>query len=221
MVPDLDPQRRKLFAGHVPSEAPAAELASNGIGIGREVGGDCHGGAEPGEEVTRGVRRWSEGGEPPETAGAQLVWDEGGAVGGDANETFARLALAVGEVAGEFLFGGLRLATQVGLELEDGVSEKGVRAAVDFGKGALKLDLRAAGAEALDEQAGHQSANLLVSRTRQQFEDDLAKTILCNSHYEANPPLSGWSHYRASPRPFDERQDDDVERATNRRLSDG
>lgn len=137
---------------------------------------------KPGEEVARGIRRWREGGESAEVAVPQFIGGEGGTVGGDADETLACLPLPVGQITGELLFGGLRFTAEVCLELEDGVSEEGVRTSMDFRERTLEVNLGALSIKAVDEKDVYESPNLLVSRARQQLDDDLAKTILCNGH---------------------------------------
>ena len=63
---------------------------------------------------------------------AQLVGDEGGAVGGDAEIAPAGLPLPLGEVVRQLRHNVAGLAAQIGLELKHGSTEEQVGAAMDL-----------------------------------------------------------------------------------------
>jgi len=103
------------------------------------------------------------------------VGNELGAIGGDADEPLAGLALPFGQVAAEFLLGGAALPPQVPLELEHRLAQQGVEPAVDLGQGLLEGDLGGAGAETIDEYLIHQCPGLLVARTADQLVNDFGQ----------------------------------------------
>jgi len=166
LAADVGPQTSHLFTGYEPRQAPTAELAADGVGIWRQVGGDGDGGAEPGEEVVRVISGWSVRCEAAQASSTKFVGDERRAIRCDAHEPLAGLTLAVSEVAGKLLFSSLRLTGKMGLELEYSAPQQRVAASVDFGERTLKVDLGALGAQALDEEAIDESVDLGMSRPR-------------------------------------------------------
>ena len=67
------------------------------------------------------------------------------------------------QIARQPSFGFAAFAPQVGFELDDGPSEKGVDSSVHFGNRLLEIDLPARGAQPFDEQSVEQSAHFLVA----------------------------------------------------------
>jgi hypothetical protein len=107
----------------------------------------------------------------------QLVREEAGSVGRDSDELGPRLRAPLGEVPGEFLFSVESLHTEVALELEHGLSEQRVGTPPNFRERSLKVDLGAAGSQAMYEQVVDEGADLLVPRAGQEFSNDLVKAL--------------------------------------------
>ncbi len=181
LVPDV----RQLCPGDVVGDAVAPQISGDGLGVGRQVGLDRHDGVEPHEQGARVVLRRRERLEGGELAVPHLVGGELGAVGGDADEARAGRLFPLREIAGELLFRRGALRPQVALELENGVAEESVDAAPYLGQRPLEIDGGAVGAEGVDEQGVHQSADLLVPGPGGELGDDLAEALGGDGHGRA------------------------------------
>lgn len=168
--------------------ALAAELARDRERIGPDAVLHRDDALEPGEERARLGRPRARAGEFGEGAVAQLVGDEGGAVRRDADVARALRSLALGEIARELRLGRAPLAAQIGLDLEERAPEQRIdppraHLAHDLvADGLLEEDLVGARAEPLGEELEQEAADLLVTRARRQFADDVRERFFRQRH---------------------------------------
>ncbi len=104
-----------------------------------------------------------------------LIGGKGGPIGRKADVALAGRALAVAQVAGEFLYGVVLLAPQVAFELKHRAPEKRVDAAPHLGHRLLEVDIGACDAKPIHQHAVDQHAHLLMARAGRKFGDSGSK----------------------------------------------
>ena len=126
-------------------------------------------------------------GELDQGAVAQLVGDEGGAVGGDAEIAPAGLPLPLGEVVGQLRHHVAGLAAKIGLELEHGSPEEQVGAAADLRQADLVREGFIARSEAVAEKLGDLGADSLVPRPGREGAASSGRSFWRQSEYIIAP----------------------------------